>query len=731
MLEAGQVERNNLVIRRRKKRTTKLKESDISRGPKNFTGPDADGGISTKYWFWGAEFPVTSQQKGPAKPKEKPQSQPIKQTAIQEDPQAVVSKILIENPGISAATFVNVLKSKGLKIDLESKQEADGVSSNVAVVRDQKESNRFVESIRFEMVESAEPQRNGVGPTRFKTILLREGLGNAKDGFFYTRECLEKAIPVFEGQQMFADHPDALEEKTRPERSVRDLIGHFENLRLEEADDGSALLVGESVLLPDKENEWARSRVLHATDFNKKFPDKDFVALSINANGGAEEMEVGQFLSSYNLSDSARVKINKAIEKGLSSVKVVNGFDGSFSCDLVTKAGAGGKVVDMIESNKKMESFGGLFGKKKEAGMEEGGPGSGRRKGGGKGPQNDKGAPKLSSGPRQTTAQYKAWKQDHDASVARGMGGAEIAKVGREFNHTGYYHEPYKGGGHGLSMSFDSDKDANAFADKVKSHPLYTGHSVKAGGPNKSSIVKVGFKPKHESQSKGELMSDKKKEAEGHDDEQQDIELIKSMLKKHGADGKPEGSPEGEGDDSQEEADVQEADMQMCKEMYQAYKEMGYEQKEALEAAGHALKLAKHMGKKHEVAEAEEAEESDDEQEESHKEADDSKVESLRKELLQLKGTVAKFTEAEKTKEVLAHLETVLEKSKLPNTVTKSFRESLGTPKSKEQVDKDFKIFMEGFKSQGGEATSGNIFIPEKTIAEKKEGSSGFADCLR
>lgn len=722
MLEAGQTERISLISHVPKKKT-KHKES------KNVTGldsdggistkeipkdkvkqaqlwfwnmesnrkPDDDGGVSTKYWFWGAEFPVSQQVNGPNPPTQQKTPEAKQQPTTQETPEQRARKILIEHPDINGATFLNTLKAKGLKLEFEVSKEADSASSHVAVLRDQKESNRFCESIRF--VESIETKpRDGIGPTKFKTILLREGLGNLKDGFFYTRKCLENAIPLFEGQQMFADHPDMLEEKTRPERSVRDLIGHFENLRIEEADDGSALLVGEACLLPDKENEWARSRVLHATEFNKKFPDKDFVALSINANGGAEELPVDQFLKGNELSESSILKVKNAMEKGLKTIRAVEGFEGSFSCDLVTKAGAGGKVLAMLENEKDME---------------EGGPGSGRRPGGGKGPQK----PETKGKPvdRKSTPEYKAWKQKYDSDVARNTTGSELADIGRSFGHTGYYHEPYKGGA-GLSISFDDDKSAQNYISKVKSHPSYQGHSFKPGGPKKSSIVKVGFKPKQKSQ--GESMSDNK-EAGEHADEQQDAELIKSMLKKHGVGG------EGE--------EIEEADMQMCKEMYGAYKELGYKEQEALEAAGHSMKLAKHMGAKKE-AEVKEADE-DKEKEAAkvddkgyHHEAD-KVVESLRSEILAMKGVVAKFQEAEKAKEVTAYLDDVLGKSKLPNTVTKTFRESIGTPKTKEQIDRDFKIFMEAYKAKDGEA--GNIFIPEKTTTgSETTGSGGFSDCL-
>jgi hypothetical protein len=68
---------------------------------------------------------------------------------------------------------------------------------------------------------------------RFRVALIQEGLGNLRDGFYYTKQALESAVPAFEGKKAYADHPSRSEESDRPERSVRDIVGHYENLKLE------------------------------------------------------------------------------------------------------------------------------------------------------------------------------------------------------------------------------------------------------------------------------------------------------------------------------------------------------------------------------------------------------------------------------------------------------------------------------------------------------------------
>lgn len=229
---------------------------------------------------------------------------------------------------------------------------------------------------------------------------------------------------------------------------------------------------------------------------------------------------------------------------------------------------------------------------------------------------------------------------------------------------------------------------------------------------------------------------DKKEgEEQGHDDAAQDAELVKSMLKKHGL--------IGDDEEPSEEAHA------MAKEMLQAMKEMGYSEEECDEGFKHGMKIAKHLGgKKAETEESEESEESESEESESE-EADpnlpehtshgkvktlmesQAEVKKLTKEVISLKGQIAKFQESEKKAAFEKHKETVLSNSKLPRSVSKVFLESIGEVKSVEQFDGAFKVFMEGYKSKSGEALS--FTIPEKTTAPEKtddKKGGGFADCM-
>ncbi len=231
--------------------------------------------------------------------------------------------------------------------------------------------NRAKESISrtliaCEFLESNATTENPSG-NRFKAILLQEGLGNLGDGYYYTKEAIQSAVPVFEGKKFYADHPSKLEDEIRPERSVRDVYGHYENLRYQESSDGTGQLVGEVVVLTDGDSDWIRSRLMHAVQFKKKYPDKEFVGLSINAGGDAEPMDIEKFMQEGNITPSAKPKLEQAIKDGLAQVKVVKSIDSAVSCDLVTEAGAKGKVLELLEANKMKDKKAKEAEEKKEA----------------------------------------------------------------------------------------------------------------------------------------------------------------------------------------------------------------------------------------------------------------------------------------------------------------------------------------------------------------------------
>jgi len=319
-----------------------FKESEVN------TGKDAQPGIKVPFWFYGCEAffkKKKERQAGGAAP-DVQDIRPAKQNPElpkPETPGAQVQKMLIEHPTMPAAAMVQALKSKGIEL-----KQADSTTSQAPLLR-AKESETFI-PVRARFLEGWKD--NGIGPTRFKVALIQEGMGNLRDAFYYTRKALESGITAFEGKKCFADHPSRSDEEDRPERSVRDIVGHFENVHVEERDDGGAVLCADLVMLPDASFEWARSLVRHALEYSKKYDGQDFIGLSINASGDAKQMEMEKFINEGEVPAEAKPKLLKALEEGITTVRVVDQIADAVSTDLVTEAGARGRVLELLESER-------------------------------------------------------------------------------------------------------------------------------------------------------------------------------------------------------------------------------------------------------------------------------------------------------------------------------------------------------------------------------------------
>ena len=152
-------------------------------------------------------------------------------------------------------------------------------------------------------------------------IIIQEGLGNKRDRHFYTKAALEKSYVRFDGAQCYADHPGKSEEADRPERTIRDLIAYYKNPEVIDYKGKTAIKAILKVFDGDAYT-WAWDLVKESLAYAKLFPDKDLVGISINANGVTHpEQSEDQQITHY-----------------VDEITEVN------SSDVVTKAGAGGKI---------------------------------------------------------------------------------------------------------------------------------------------------------------------------------------------------------------------------------------------------------------------------------------------------------------------------------------------------------------------------------------------------
>lgn len=66
---------------------------------------------------------------------------------------------------------------------------------------------------------------------KVRVTLIKPGW--SANGRYYSRTVLAKAAPMFEGTKAYFDHPSNADLKNRPERSVRDIAGWYENVTQE------------------------------------------------------------------------------------------------------------------------------------------------------------------------------------------------------------------------------------------------------------------------------------------------------------------------------------------------------------------------------------------------------------------------------------------------------------------------------------------------------------------
>lgn len=241
-------------------------------------------------------------------------------------------------------------------------KEADAASSFPALTRanrKKKESAAARTYYDMRLIEAeANPSADPQDPTRFRVTLIQEGLGNFGSCYFYTKECLQLAATqgIFEGKKAFSNHPTETEEVDRPERDVRDVFGHYENVAYQESA-GRGCLMADLVTISDPAFDRERAYLEHSVEYSQKYPNQDFMGLSINANGDATEVPIDQFIQQNVLSDSVKAKLAEAQAMGITIIRPVARLTSAESVDLVTEAGAGGSIDQMLEQENPMKKF--------------------------------------------------------------------------------------------------------------------------------------------------------------------------------------------------------------------------------------------------------------------------------------------------------------------------------------------------------------------------------------
>ncbi|HEY7348764.1 MAG TPA: Mu-like prophage major head subunit gpT family protein [Ktedonobacterales bacterium] len=171
--------------------------------------------------------------------------------------------------------------------------------------------------------EAAAPGRRGRAlpgeqAREVDVIALRGGL--SKNGYFYAPEIVASLVPLLEGAQAFADHPGP---QDRPERSVRDLVGFYRHARVEES---------------RVSGSQPRKRVVVATLHLMESADWLWSLLR-------EALEQGMpGLVGVSIDVQGQVEARRDEASG-QMVRAVTRFVALNSCDVVTRPGAGGRLL--------------------------------------------------------------------------------------------------------------------------------------------------------------------------------------------------------------------------------------------------------------------------------------------------------------------------------------------------------------------------------------------------
>lgn len=159
------------------------------------------------------------------------------------------------------------------------------------------------------------------GKREVELVIIREGFGNRRDNHYYGRGVLEGAATDFKNAKMYVDHldPEAVKKLNGMPRSVKDIGGRITEAWIDKVE-------GQTVIK-------ARAKIAQPWLWELIESDPDLLGVSINAWGKSK---------------AGTVEGRQA--------RIVEGISKIGSVDWVTEAGAGGKVVSLVEAQLEEEA---------------------------------------------------------------------------------------------------------------------------------------------------------------------------------------------------------------------------------------------------------------------------------------------------------------------------------------------------------------------------------------
>ncbi|GAC1311010.1 MAG: hypothetical protein NVSMB19_25340 [Vulcanimicrobiaceae bacterium] len=227
---------------------------------------------------------------------------------------------------------------------VRKKKEAVASSMMGALLRDEKPAGKDAQKTKearaisigtqlgdFIVRETASVLGNPEPPSA-DVIIIRAGPGNPADAHYYTDACLEDSVQrgIWNGVPCHLDHPTDSEDKDIPERSVESMAGYFGNAKMVTVTDEAThqrVKAVSATFTPEHGHEMVLRKLRTAAQYSQEYPNRSYVGFSINAKGMGESATI----------DS----------KQYDRVDKITGVE---SVDIVTRAGAGGKLLTFRES---------------------------------------------------------------------------------------------------------------------------------------------------------------------------------------------------------------------------------------------------------------------------------------------------------------------------------------------------------------------------------------------
>jgi len=171
--------------------------------------------------------------------------------------------------------------------------------------------------------------------------IIKAGLGNAADRHYYPAHVLKEAVDQgqFEKLRAYADHPSRIDETVQPERTIRDQVGLYTNVRFVREGERGGAVVGDLNVF--RSQRWLAQNI----EDLKEWGAADRIGISINGHGDTQEADIAE----------AGGKVNE-----------VQNFRKIASADIVTEAGAGGGFQHLLESARAARQEQTIMGKKEK-----------------------------------------------------------------------------------------------------------------------------------------------------------------------------------------------------------------------------------------------------------------------------------------------------------------------------------------------------------------------------